>query len=666
MPSQFFGLNIAYTGLLASNAALNTTSNNIANVQTEGYSRQQVQQQAANPIRVFQTYGCAGAGVETLAIERVRDEFYDGRYWDNNASLGEYAQKQYYMTQIENYFDDNGKNAGFKTVFDQLMTTGLQELLKDPNDATAKSQFVGYAGALAEYFNGLAANLQKLQKDVNQEIKLKVDEINSLAGELANLNKQINTIELTGATANELRDRRTLLLDQLSEVVDVETKEIPITDPNQPDRETGANRFIVRIAGGQTLVDGNEYNGLECVARTNYEKVNQTDIDGLYDVYWENGQKFNLYSGALGGALKGLVEMRDGNNGENFTGLVTDTGTTAGGAQDTVTIQVSKAYLQDMNKCKLSDNGGIINLGNQEFYYDSWTYQLSYDTGGEAVYSYTFVLSDQQKNPLRLTNDRVGKVAGIGADLEYQGVPYYMNQMNEWVRTFSEKFNDILTAGYDSKGNAGVKLFTGDYATDDKQYEFEEGFRYDLYDYDAYLAEVETAKNAYMAADPSLTESEALARARQNTRFTVGVSDDSYYQLTAMNFSVLTAVELDPGRLANRYDKGDGVEQNDLLEDIKDLATNKDRMTFRGCSASEFLQCVLSDVALNASRANTFYQNFKDVSGTIDTQRISISGVDEDEEAVNLVKYQNGYNLASKMIQTLTEIYDRLILETGV
>ena len=85
MPSQFFGLNIAYTGLLASNAAMNTTSNNIANVQTEGYSRQQVTQQASNALRVFQTYGCAGAGVETLAIERIRDEFYDGRFWDNNA-----------------------------------------------------------------------------------------------------------------------------------------------------------------------------------------------------------------------------------------------------------------------------------------------------------------------------------------------------------------------------------------------------------------------------------------------------------------------------------------------------------------------------------------------------------------------------------------------------
>ena len=75
---------------------------------------------------------------------------------------------------------------------------------------------------------------------------------------------------------------------------------------------------------------------------------------------------------------------------------------------------------------------------------------------------------------------------------------------------------------------------------------------------------------------------------------------------------------------------------------------------------------MLSDVALNASNANTFYKNYKNIAGSIDTQRTSISGVDGDEEAINLVKYQNGYNLASKMVQTLTEIYDRLILQTGV
>ena len=623
MPSQFFGLNIAYTGLLASNAAMNTTSNNIANVQTEGYSRQQVTQQASNALRVFQTYGCAGAGVETLAIERIRDEFYDGRFWDNNAQLGEYDMKQYYMQQLETYFDDDGKSTGFKTIFDQLMITGMQALLKDPNSATAKSQFVGYAGALTEYFNGMAGNLEKVQKDINQEIKLKVD----------------HTIELAGTKANELRDRRTLLIDELSKIVDVEVKETPIIDANNENRETGANRYMVKIAGGQMLVDGSDYNGLECVARTSYEKVNQTDIDGLYEVYWADGQKFNLYNASMGGDLAGLIQMRDGNNGENFTGQVTATGTTTtadGKTHDTVTVKVTKAYLQDLNKCNLSDQGGILDLGNQEFYYDSWEYTCEYDANGNATYSYTFTLSDSEKNPRGITNDRVGKKAEIGTDLSYQGIPYYMNQMNEWIRTFSQKFNDILTSGYSGSGDPGVKMFTGNKATSSEQFLLDDAAkRYDKQE-------------------------------KKNSKVTVKVNDDSYYRLTAKNFDILDAMEQDPSLMANRKNASDGVEQNDLLNDLKNLATDKSKMSFRGCNASEFLQCILSDVALNASRANTFYASFKDISNTIDNQRISISGVDEDEEAVNLVKYQNGYNLASKMIQTLTEIYDRLILETGV
>ena len=639
MPSQFFGLNIAYTGLLASNAAMNTTSNNIANVQTEGYSRQQVTQQASNALRVFQTYGCAGAGVETLAIERIRDEFYDGRFWDNNAQLGEYDMKQYYMQQLETYFDDDGKSTGFKTIFDQLMVTGMQALLKDPNSATAKSQFVGYAGALTEYFNGMAGKLEKVQKDINQEIKLKVDQINSLAGEIASLNKQINTIELAGTKANELRDRRTLLIDELSKIVDVEVKETPIIDANNENRETGANRYMVKIAGGQMLVDGSDYNGLECVARTSYEKVNQTDIDGLYDVYWADGQTFNLYNASMGGDLAGLIQMRDGNNGENFTGEITATGTTTdadGKTHDTVTVKVTKAYLQDLNKCNLSDQGGVIDLGNQEFYYDSWEYTCEYDANGNPTYTYTFTLSDSEKNPRGITNDRVGKKAEIGTDLSYQGIPYYMNQMNEWIRTFSQKFNDILTSGYSGNGDPGVKMFTGNKATGGEQFLLDDAAkRYDKQE-------------------------------KKNSKVTVKVNDDSYYRLTAKNFDILDAMEQDPSLMANRKNASDGVEQNDLLNDLKNLATDKSKMSFRGCNASEFLQCILSDVALNASRANTFYASFKDISNTIDNQRISISGVDEDEEAVNLVKYQNGYNLASKMIQTLTEIYDRLILETGV
>lgn len=96
MPSQFFGLSIASSGIRAANAALNTTANNIANVHTEGYSRQQVTQEAADALRLFTTYGCAGAGVDTVAIERVRDSFYDMRFRNNNSTLGEYDIKILY------------------------------------------------------------------------------------------------------------------------------------------------------------------------------------------------------------------------------------------------------------------------------------------------------------------------------------------------------------------------------------------------------------------------------------------------------------------------------------------------------------------------------------------------------------------------------------------
>ncbi len=713
MPSQFFGLNIAYTGLLASNAALNTTNNNIANVQTEGYSRQQVSQQAANAIRVFQTYGCAGAGVETLTIERVRNEFYDSRYWVNNTKVGEYGQKQYYMEQLESYFDDNGQNAGFKTVFDQLMVSGLQAWKDNPDDLSTKEQFIGYAGALAEYFNGAVGNLQKLQKDVNQEIKAKIDEINSLADEIATLNKQINTIELNGnMKANELRDRRTLLLDQLSQIVDVETKETSVRDVNNLNQDTGATRFIVKIAGGQTLVDGNDHFELECIARTANEKVNQTDIDGLYDVRWKNGSSFNLHNAAMGGSLKGLVEMRDGNNSEYFTGQIKEIGMTTDENNvnhDTVTIEVGRHYLTNLNKCNLSETGGVISLGNREYYYDSWSYNVSYDANGEAVYSYTFTLSASKQdgglNDQRLTNDRVGKEATIGNNISYQGVPYYMMQINEWVRTFSQKFNDILRSGY-SGDKPGIDLFTADMTTEDKQYAFEDyaneteeaylarvdemlkaegidpadtakvqevcqralsDYRYDKESKAAYDNRVAKLKKASDKYGLNMTDPE-IEKAAQLT-VTVGknvTGKDNYYLMTGKNVNVSSTLVNDPDRLANKRKETDGVEQNDLLQDLGNLATDKGKMSFRGCSAAEFLQCVLGDVALNTKRAETFYKSYQDIAYSIETQRISISGGDEDEEAVNLVRYQNGYNLASKMIQTLTEIYDRLILQTGV
>ncbi len=634
MPSQFFGLNIAYTGLMASNASLNTTGNNISNVETKGYSRQQTVQQAAHALRTFTTYGCAGAGVDTLAIERVRNEFYDVKYWNNNSSLGNYEMKQYYLKQIENYFMDDPDNGidGFSTIFDK-MYNGLAEVKKNAGSIYTKTQFVGFAKSLTEYFNSMANDLKEMQEDVNAEIKSKTDEVNSIAAEIATLNKQINVIELAGSNANELRDRRSTLIDQLSNIVDVVAKETPIIDDKDPTRETGAHYFTVKIAGGQTLVDTTEYNTLICTARTSEKKVNLSDADGLYDIKWSNGLDVNLYGKDLGGQLKGLIEMRDGNNGKQFKGEAASLDVT--GKQ--VTVKVTADYLLEVNQCNLSNTGGVIKIGNKEYKFTDWTMQKDVAEDGTVTCNYTF---DLDRAPDAAD---VGKDVSIGASVQYQGIPYYMTQMNEWVRSFSESFNRILTqeGAIDDYGNLATSLFMGN-KFDGTQYDFDE------------QVWVDDAGNPW--TETSTGTKHLIVTNRNDTR----------YQLTALNYTISTLIEKDPGKFAVRTGNADEADRYDVVTDLIRMKSDKKEMTYRNSAAGEFLQTILSDVALGANSANTFYKNYTNISQSIDNQRTSISGVDNDEEALNLVKYQNAYNLASKMIQTLTEVYDRLILQTGV
>lgn len=630
MPSQFFGLDISYTGLTTANAALNTTANNIANVETDGYSRQKAIQQANRALRTFTTYGCAGAGVDTIAIERMRDEFYDTKFWDNSEKLGEQTAKAYYMETIENYFMDTDSVAGFNTAFN-LMYDALEELSKNAGDKATKAQFITYAQSLCDYFNNLSTELSELQKDVNMEIKDTVSQINSISEQIATLNKQINVIELTGSHANELRDKRALLLDELSSYISVETKETPLEDLNH-NFQTGANRFQVFVAGGQTLVDTNDYFTLDCIPRETNETVNQSDVLGLYDLRWSTGIDFNLYSANLGGKLQGLVEMRDGNNTEYFHGNVEKVFL----EDNAVLVSVNLDYLKDLDKCILPAQGGNIMLGNEEYYFTDWT--MTYDADKEpAEVTYRFEL-DKEFGDCVLSNSRLNLEAKVGRSIDYQGIPYYQEQLNEFVRNYARHFNQYLTENSDATGEAAIDG-NGNPAT--------------------YL---------FKATGSVTVDQYELQGAYKVSSGTVSVtnSDDTYYKLTAANFAISDYIYEDADRLATRTGLNDGESKCDIVMKLLQMKTDQSMMEFRGGSASEFLQSVLSDVALNGARANSSKSYYNTMEDTIDNQRLSVSGVDSDEEAVSLVKYQNAYNLASKMIQTFTEIYDRLILETGV
>lgn len=612
MPSTFFGLTIASSGLSAYQIALNTTANNISNVQTDGYSKQQTNRVASDALRVYQKYGAVGTGVTTTSITQLRNQYYDTKYWYNQSSVGLYETKLNYMQQIENYYIDDDSAKGFSTILN-TMFNALDTLKNQSGDTNARQQFIGSAQNFATFFNATYQGLSEIQNNANEEIKSTVANINSIAEKIANLNKQINVIEVQGGYANELRDQRALLIDELSEIVPTEVSEVPVKNSNYPEMETGANYYTVKI-GGQILVDTYDYDTLTCVAREN--RVNQSDNDGLYDLQWKRtGNNFAAGASSMSGTLKALFDIRDGNNGENFTGVAN--------VLNSKQVQVVSPSITAVEAMTMPESGVLTINGNTYNYTD---FEFELDADGN-VTSYTFNLENALSVEQRLKVD--GMKASIGSSVNQMGIPYYMSQMNQFLRSFASKFNDIMLGGEDLNGDKTnyYSFFTGtDLNGDD------------------YFFNSSTAFNGS----------------------TVSCTSSSYYKLTAANICASSLCVKEPDKLATQSYRVEesGVDDYNLIEELAKLKS--DTVLFRGGSADGFLKCMISDVSIDAQKAKIFEQNFTNIQSQLETQRMSVSGVDEDEEALDLIKFQNAYNLSSKMISVMAEVYDKLIEETGV
>lgn len=614
MPSTFFGLTIATSGLNAYQVALNTTANNISNVQTEGYSRQQANRVASDALRTYTAYGSMGTGVTTESIKQVRNQYYDTKYWYNQSSVGLFDTRLTYLQQIENYFIDDDSAKGFSTILNTMFNS-LDTLKNNASDVNVRQQFIGSAQNLATYFNSVSSGLNEIQSSTNDEIKSTTMNINSIAEKIAILNKQINVIEVQGGYANELRDQRALLIDELSAIVPTEVSEVPVTNTNNPDMPTGATYYTVTI-GGQQLVDTYDYNTLECVAREN--KVNQSDVAGLYDIKWaKTGNTFNAGASYMSGSLKALFDIRDGNNAENFTGTTN--------VINSKTVQITNPSITEEAAITMPEKG-LLNINGKQYQYTDFTYET--DADGK-ITSYTFNL-ETGFNGLDESNKADGKTASVGTSIDSMGIPYYQAQMNQFLRCFAKEFNGILKTGEDLNGDKtdGYAFFTGTDTITGEEYVFD---------------------------GTDLTTGAAG----------MGSNVDGYYKLTAGNFCVATICVKDPTKLATTTDISDnGVDRYDIVEKLAKLKS--DTVLYRGGTAEGFLKCMISDISIDTQESKIFYQNYTNVQSTISNQRMSVSGVDEDEEGLDLIKFQNAYNLSSKMISVMAEIYDRLILETGV
>lgn len=310
MASTFVGVSIADRGLSAAQISLATTTNNISNVDTTGYSRQIVNQVAVGPAAVY-SRSTVGNGTTVTSVSRVNSFRLDQKYWGENSSLGYYETTSDYLTQIEEALDTSTLDTTFEETLDNFYTA-LNALSTDNSDA-ARETVLEYGQQICDYFNSSAESLTELREELNIEVKSTVDQINSYATQIAKLNQQITTAATSGASTNELEDARDLLIDKLSELTDIS---VTATTVYTADDGTTTSSYTVML-NGSVLVSGSDARQLECYTVTD----SSSDEYGMYAIRWtDTGDDLDAGDG---GALAAYLDVRDGTgtNGE-FKGVL--------------------------------------------------------------------------------------------------------------------------------------------------------------------------------------------------------------------------------------------------------------------------------------------------------------------------------------------------------
>ncbi|MDR1209243.1 MAG: flagellar hook-associated protein FlgK [Clostridiales bacterium] len=614
MRSSFFEFNVAASALFTARAGLDTVSHNVANASAAGYSRQYVKQRAAQPMPLNNGRGMIGTGSEVYGIGQWRDIYLDGKYREKTSVLGEYSAKSTQLALIERVMgemSDTGLSAAITDFFNEL-----KNLETSANDSTFRANALELGDSFAAAARTSYETLLKQQSDLNAEVKAVVTVINDIGQRIANLNDQIFRYEIRGDAANDLRDERARLTDELSRYVNIEAAETESSEGG-----TTVRRYTVSI-NGHEFVRGSQAETLGVAERratdANGDAVsvyrNPEDNPGLYDVVWAaTGEIMDVYHPNLTGELRGLIDARDGNNDDAIKGAA------AVSYDDTtgeLVVSLPAGARRDVNPA-----GGVIAVYDPstgrvtEYEYTSFTYNADGSTA-------TLTIANPSPNDLFT---RAGVSMSVGVTTDYKGVPYYLDQLNSLVRTFATAVN--YGQRLDGSAIPGV---------------IGHADGYDL-----------TGRNT---ASPLFTYLENGAA--------VSAANYDIYRMTAANFAVNPEIKANPALLAAASEATGGVSDNRVVLSFANIAS--DGSLFREGNIRDYIIGISSTLGTDAKQADNFAASYGDITSAIDNQRAAVSGVDINEEMVSMIKYQQQYQAAAKLINIIDGIYDLTINQLGV
>ncbi|HET7616745.1 MAG TPA: flagellar hook-associated protein FlgK [Bacillales bacterium] len=389
MRSTFHSLETARRGLLAQQAALQTTSHNISNANTPGYSRQRVNLSATLPyatpgINSPVSPGQIGSGVEAGTVQRIRQDFLDLQYRGENTKFGYWNARSGALSKMEDILKEPSDD-GLSEAISRFWNS-LQDLAADPENEGTRSVVRQRGIAVANTFHYLSHSLVQVREDIQSQIQVSAKEVNSLAQQINGINKQISQVEPHGDLANDLYDKRDLLVDQLSELVNVKVTPVDsggksldiaegrytidiVTDTGQEytlvdgknlhvhqfDATFDSTDGTVQFSVGGTVASGSISGKLQGLAKANNSTYPDM-VDSLNQMAYSLVKKFN----AVHRNGYGL----DGATGYNF---FTNLATTDGAAQN---ISLSSDVMTDLDHIAASTNGdtgenqNALNLSN--------------------------------------------------------------------------------------------------------------------------------------------------------------------------------------------------------------------------------------------------------------------------------------------------------------
>ncbi len=634
--SSFFEFNIATTALFTAQGSLQVKSHNISNASTVGYSRQYGQISVHQPMTGNGT-GMYGMGSYLSSVKQHRSAFLDNKYWNSQSLLGENsvkATKNETLQRLMNELSDGGINSDINELFDTL-----QDLSINPGDLTSRNNMLTSAEALTKHIKSLGNSLQQEQRDINAEIANMVDIINSIGNQLVTLNKQIKSYEFNGDNANDLRDKRALLIDQLSKYVNVDVSEVQRNEkynPNDPDSGTSDLVYKVKICGVD-FVNGQTMNTLRIQER-HVEVVDRiNEIAKLVN----GGAPFSDYATEL--ATYGNFTEDTATGKVVFLGDPNNTGDDL--VLDGYTTKLGTSPIPYLNRDSYQKNPNDIE-GLYDIYFsqpNSKFPMFSSNLEGELK----GLLEMRDGNNSRSTSLNYGGVAGqnmfgevFKETTSYKGIPHYMEKLNNFIRTIAMSFNegvdysgrpltDVIghVDGYDLNGDTGAFLFS--------------------------YTDPDTGKTIN-TTDPTVKD---YALANGNATHL------DYSKLNFNNFTMNSDIMSDPRKVAlgstSTYDESD----NKVVLSMIQIKT--DEALFAEGSMTDFVITMTTELAIDGKQATKFEGNYTDTVAMISNQRMAVSGVDLNEEMAEMIKFQQMYQAASKLINVIDGIYDTLINRLG-